>query len=85
MRLTRLSLVRRPCGGSGCSINAHYNHHFPQLLAGDSSLSAEQQGPIGKADVQLGNLWSTIFGRMPVPLPDNLRGGEVDVIIKDLV
>ena len=72
-------------GSSGGSINAHHNHHLPTMLAGGSRLGIEHQGHIVKEDVRLGNLWSTIFDRMQVPLPKNFQGGEADGIIEELV
>jgi hypothetical protein len=72
-------------GSSGGSINAHHNHHLPTMLAGGSRLGIKHQGHIVKEDVRLGNLWSTIFDRMQVPLPKNFQGGETDGIIKELV
>lgn len=72
-------------GSSGGSINAHHNHHLPTMLAGGSRLGIKHQGHIVKEDVRLGNLWSTIFDRMQVPLPENFQGGEADGIIKELV
>ena len=72
-------------GSSGGSINAHHNHHLPTMLAGGSRLGIKHQGHIVKEDVRLGNLWTTIFDRMRVPLPENFQGGEADGIIKELV
>ncbi|MFT5526815.1 MAG: hypothetical protein ACI9HK_004795 [Pirellulaceae bacterium] len=72
-------------GSSGGAINAHHNHHLPTMLAGGSRLGIKHQGHLVKEDVRLGNLWSTIFDRMQVPLPENFQGGEADGIIKELV
>lgn len=71
-------------GSSGGAINAHHNHHLPTMLAGGSRLGVKHQGHIIKEDVRLGNLWSTVFKRMNVPLPKNFQGGEADGIIKEL-
>jgi hypothetical protein len=72
-------------GSSGGSINAHHNHHLPTMLAGGSRLGIKHQGHIIKEDVRLGNLWSTIFDRMQVSLPENFQGGEADGTIEELV
>jgi hypothetical protein len=72
-------------GSSGGSINAHHNHHLPVMLAGGSRLGIRHQGHIVKEDVRLGNLWSTVFDRMQIPLPENFQGGEADGIIKEFV
>lgn len=72
-------------GSSGGSINAHHNHHLPTMLAGGARLGVKHQGHIVKEDVRLGNLWSTVFDRMNVPVPKNFQGGEADGIIKELV
>lgn len=72
-------------GSSGGAINAHHNHHLPTMLAGGSRLGIKHQGHLIQEDVRLGNLWSTVFNRMHVPLPDNFQGGEADGIIKDLI
>lgn len=72
-------------GSSGGSINAHNNHHLPAMLAGGARLGVRHQGHIVKEDVRLGNLWSTVFDRMRVPLPQNFQGGEADGMIKELV
>jgi hypothetical protein len=72
-------------GSSGGSINAHHNHHLPTMLAGGARLGIQHQGHLVKEDVRLGNLWSTMFDRMRVPLPDNFQGGEADGIIRELV
>jgi hypothetical protein len=72
-------------GSSGGSINAHHNHHLPTMLAGGSRLGVKHQGHIVKKDVRLGDLWSTVFDRMNVPLPKNFQGGEADGPIKELV
>lgn len=72
-------------GSSGGSINAHHNHHLPTMLAGGSRLGVEHQGHLIKEDVRLGNLWSTVFDRMQVPLPRNFQGGEADGMISELV
>jgi len=71
-------------GSSGGSINAHHNHHLPTMLAGGSRLGIKHQGHLIKEDVRLGNLWTTIFDRMQVPLPENFQGGEADGIITEL-
>jgi hypothetical protein len=71
-------------GSSGGSINAHHNHHLPTILAGGSRLGIKHQGHLVKEDVRLGNLWSTVFDRLNVPLPKNFQGGEADGIIKEL-
>ena len=72
-------------GSSGGAINAHHNHHLPTMLAGGSRLGIKHQGHLVKEDVRLGNLWSTVFDRMKVPVPKNFQGGEADGIIKELV
>ena len=72
-------------GSSGGSINAHHNHHLPTMLAGGSRLGIKHQGHILQEDVRLGNLWSTIFDRMQVPLPKNFQGGEANGIIKEFL
>ncbi len=72
-------------GSSGGAINAHHNHHLPTMLAGGSRLGIKHQGHIVKEDMRLGNLWSTIFDRMQVPLPENFQGGEADGMIQELV
>jgi hypothetical protein len=72
-------------GSSGGSINAHHNHHLPTMLAGGSRLGIKHQGHLVKEDVRLGNLWSTVFDRMNVPIPRNFQGGEADGLIKELV
>ncbi len=72
-------------GSSGGAINAHHNHHLPTMLAGGSRLGIKHQGHIIKEDVRLGNLWSTVFDRMDVPLPASFQGGEADGMIKELV
>jgi hypothetical protein len=72
-------------GSSGGAINAHHNHHLPTMLAGGSRLGVKHQGHLVKEDVRLGNLWSTVFDRMQVPLPENFQGGEADGMIKELV
>ena len=48
-------------------------------------LGVRHQGHLVKEDVRLGNLWSTVFERMNVPLPRNFQGGEADGIIRELV
>ena len=63
-------------GSSGGSINAHQNHHLPTMLAGGSRLGIKHQGHIVKEDVRLGNLWSTVFQSMRVPLPENFQGAR---------
>jgi hypothetical protein len=72
-------------GSSGGSINAHHNHDLPTMLAGGSRLGVKHQGHIVKSEVRLGNLWSTIFHCMNVPLPENFQGGEADGIVTELV
>src|SRR5581483_11608608 len=72
-------------GSSGGAINAHHNHHLPTMLAGGTRLGLRHQGHLVKEDVRLGNLWSTIFDRMGIPLPQNFQGGEADGIIRELV
>ncbi|MCE9534682.1 MAG: DUF1552 domain-containing protein [Planctomycetes bacterium] len=72
-------------GSSGGAINAHHNHHLPAMLAGGSRLGVKHQGHIIKEDVRLGNLWSTVFDRMNVPIPKDFQGGEANGIIKELV
>ena len=72
-------------GSSGGSINAHHNHHLPTMLAGGSRLGVKHQGHLIKEDVRLGNLWSTVFDRMRVPLPDNFQGGEADGVVSELL
>jgi hypothetical protein len=72
-------------GSSGGSINAHHNHHLPTMLAGGSRLGIKHQGHLINEDVRLGNLWSTIFDRMQVPLPKNFQGGEANGIIKEFL
>jgi len=72
-------------GSSGGSINAHHNHHLPTMLAGGAKLGVKHQGHIVKKDVRLGNLWSTVFDRMGVPLPRDFQGGEADGLVKELV
>jgi hypothetical protein len=72
-------------GSSGGAINAHHNHHLPTMLAGGARLGIRHQGHLVKEDVRLGNLWSTMFNRMNVPLPRNFQGGEADDIISELV
>jgi len=72
-------------GSSGGAINAHHNHHLPTMLAGGSRLGIKHQGHLVKEDVRLGNLWSTVFERMQVPVPKDFQGGEADGIIKELV
>ncbi len=72
-------------GSSGGAINAHHNHHLPTMLAGGSRLGVKHQGHLVKEDVRLGNLWTTVFDRMQVPLPNNFQGGEADGMIKELV
>jgi hypothetical protein len=71
-------------GSSGGSINAHNNHHLPTMLAGGARLGVKHKGHIEKKDVKLGNLWSTMFDRMGVPLPANFQGGEADGLISEL-
>jgi Protein of unknown function (DUF1552) len=72
-------------GSSGGSRNAHDNHHLPIMLAGGSRLGVKHQGHLVKEDVRLGNLWSTVFDRLHVPIPKNFQGGEADGIIKEMV
>ena len=72
-------------GSSGGSINAHHNHHLPAMLAGGARLGVKHQGHLVKDDVRLGNVWSTMFNRLGVPLPENFQGGEADGMIGDLV
>jgi hypothetical protein len=72
-------------GSSGGAINAHHNHHLPTMLAGGSRLGIKHQGHLVQEDVRLGNLWSTLFDRLQVPLPENFQGGEADGLIKELV
>jgi hypothetical protein len=72
-------------GSSGGSINAHHNHHLPTMLAGGARLGVKHQGHLLKEDVRLGNLWSTMFDRLGVPLPENFQGGEADGVIGELV
>lgn len=72
-------------GSSGGAINAHHNHHLPTMLAGGARLGIKHQGHLVKDDVRLGNLWSTVFDRMQVPLPENFQGGEADGLIKELL
>lgn len=72
-------------GSSGGAINAHHNHHLPTMLAGGARLGVKHQGHLVKEDVRLGNLWSTVFDRMQVPLPENFQGGEADGKISELV
>ena len=72
-------------GSSGGSINAHHNHHLPTMLAGGAKLGVKHQGHLVKKDVRLGNLWSTVFDRMGVPLPKDFQGGEADGSVKELV
>jgi len=72
-------------GSSGGAIIAHHNHHLPTMLAGGARLGVRHQGHIVKEDVRLGNLWSTIFDRMNVPLPRNFQGGEADGNLRELV
>ncbi len=72
-------------GSSGGSINAHHNHHLPTMLAGGSRLGVKHHGHLVKEDVRLGNLWSTVFERLNVPLPANFQGGEATGIISELV
>jgi hypothetical protein len=71
-------------GSSGGSINAHHNHDLPTMLAGGARLGVRHQGHVIKKDVRLGNLWSTMFERMNVPLPENFQGGEADGVITEL-
>ena len=72
-------------GSSGGAINAHHNHHLPAMLAGGARLGVKHQGHLVKEDVRLGNLWSTMFDRLHVPLPANFQGGEADGMIGELV
>jgi len=72
-------------GSSGGAINAHHNHHLPAMLAGGARLGVKHQGHLVKEDVRLGNLWSTMFDRLQVPLPANFQGGEADGMIGELV
>ncbi len=72
-------------GSSGGSINAHHNHHLPTMVAGGARLGIRHQGHLKKEDVRLGNLWSTVFDRLGVPLPENFQGGEADGTIGELV
>ncbi|MFT5468835.1 MAG: hypothetical protein ACI8UO_003947 [Verrucomicrobiales bacterium] len=72
-------------GSSGGAINAHHGHHLPTMLAGGARLGVKHQGHIIKEDVRLGNLWSTVFDRMGVPLPVNFQGGESDGMITELL
>jgi hypothetical protein len=72
-------------GSSGGSINAHHNHHLPTMLAGGSRLGVKHRGHLVNEDVRLGNLWSTIFDRMQVPLPVDFQGGEADGLVKELI
>ena len=58
-------------GSSGVSINAHHNHHLPTMLAGGARLGIRHQGHLIREDVRLGNLRSTIFDRMQIPLPES--------------
>jgi hypothetical protein len=71
-------------GSSGGAVNAHHNHHLPTMLAGGSRLGVRHQGHLVKENVRLGNLWSTVFERMNVPLPRNFQGGEADGGIREL-
>jgi hypothetical protein len=72
-------------GSSGGSINAHHNHDLPTMIAGGARLGLKHQGHLIKKDVRLGNLWSTVFDRMQVPLPENFQGGEADGLLSELV
>jgi hypothetical protein len=72
-------------GSSGGARNAHDNHHLPTMLAGGARLGIKHQGHLVKEDVRLGNLWSTLFDRLNVPLPKQFQGGEAEGIIKELV
>jgi hypothetical protein len=72
-------------GSSGGSINAHHNHDLPTMLAGGSKLGVKHQGHLLKKGTRLGNLWSTMFDRMNVPLPKDFQGGEADGLIKELI
>jgi hypothetical protein len=71
-------------GSSGGAINAHHNHDLPTMIAGGSRLGLKHQGHLIKQNVRLGNLWSTVFDRLGVPLPENFQGGEVDGLITEL-
>ena len=72
-------------GSSNGSVNAHLNTNLPTMLAGGAKLGVKHQGHILKKDVRLGNLWSTVFDRMGVPLPKNFQGGESDGSVKELI
>jgi len=71
-------------GSSGGSINAHHNHDLPTMIAGGARLGVKHQGHLVKKDVRLGNLWSTVFDRLQVPLPAEFQGGEADGLIGEL-
>jgi hypothetical protein len=72
-------------GSSGGSVNAHHNHDLPTMVAGGARLGLKHQGHLVKKDVRLGNLWSTMFDVMKVPVPENFQGGESDGRIGELV
>ncbi len=72
-------------GSSNGSVNAHLNTDLPTMIAGGSGLGVKHQGHIIKKNVRLGNLWSTVFNRMNVPLPKDFQGGEADGIIKEIL
>jgi hypothetical protein len=55
------------------------------MLAGGSRLGVKHLGHLVKKDVRLGNLWSTMFDRLGVPLPENFQGGEADGVISELL
>jgi hypothetical protein len=72
-------------GSSGGAINAHHNHHLPTMIVGGAKLGLKHQGHLLKEDVRLGNLWSTMFKCLKVPLPANFQGGEADGVIGELI
>jgi Protein of unknown function (DUF1552) len=72
-------------GSSGGAINAHHNHHLPTMIVGGAKLGLKHQGHLLKEDVRLGNLWSTMFKCLKVPLPPNFQGGEADGVIGELI
>ena len=72
-------------GSSGGAINAHHNHHLPTMIAGGTKLGMKHQGHLVKEDVRLGNLWSTMFQCLKVPLPADFQGGEADGVIGELL
>ena len=76
----------RPDARQSAAFVTWVNEQLRQVdLAGGARLGVKHQGHLIQEDVRLGNLWSTVFDRMQVPLPKNFQGGEADGSIKELV